>query len=95
MTRLCCCDSSKAAFVPDMPLREVVLQQVVMYSKERPAALVPNLPRHLATPSLMERAGDPAFYDEPELGRTTPPAERPPSQFTPSGQPSLRHPCER
>ena len=46
---------------------------------------VPNLPRHLATPSLMERGGDSAFYDEPELGRTTPPAHTPASRFTPEG----------
>ena len=47
---------------------------------------MPTLPRHLATPDLMERAGDPAFYDEPELARTSPPAaRRPPSEFAPEG----------
>ena len=47
---------------------------------------MPALPRHLATPDLMERAGDPAFYDEPELARTSPPAaRRTPSGLAPEG----------
>ena len=52
---------------------------------DRQSAPVPNLPRHLATPSLMQRAGDPTFYDEPELGRTTPSAKCLTSQFTEAG----------
>ncbi len=52
---------------------------------EGQAARVPAVPRHLATPSLMGRAGDPTYYDEPELGRITPPAEHPPSRFTLAG----------
>ena len=46
---------------------------------------VPGVPGHLAVPELMERAGNAAFYDEPELGRTTPPVQRPTSQFTHTG----------
>ena len=47
---------------------------------------VPTLPRHLATPDLMERAGDPTFYDEPELARASPPAARhTPSEFAAEG----------
>lgn len=46
---------------------------------------MPCVPGHLATPELMVRAGNAAFYDEPEMGRTTPPVQRPISQFTHTG----------
>ncbi|KAK9906731.1 hypothetical protein WJX75_007009 [Coccomyxa subellipsoidea] len=37
----------------------------------------PTVPKHLATPSLMLRAGDAAVYDEPEVDRVTPRGEPP------------------
>ncbi|CAL8462138.1 g1669 [Coccomyxa elongata] len=38
----------------------------------------PTVPKHLATPSLMLRAGDAAVYDEPEVDRITPRGNPPP-----------------
>ncbi|BDA46004.1 hypothetical protein COCOBI_08-0960 [Coccomyxa sp. Obi] len=38
----------------------------------------PTVPKHLATPSLMMRAGDAAVYDEPEVDRVTPRGNPPP-----------------
>ena len=38
----------------------------------------PTVPKHLATPSLMLRAGDAAVYDEPEVDRVTPRGHPPP-----------------
>ncbi len=38
----------------------------------------PTVPKHLATPSLMLRAGDAAVYDEPEVDRVTPRGDPPP-----------------
>ena len=66
----------------------IALQHPRMILKADPGTLrqVPTLPRHLATPDLMERAGDPTFYDEPELARLSPPAaRRMPSDFAPEG----------
>lgn len=37
----------------------------------------PTVPKHLATPSLMLRAGNAAVYDEPEVDRVTPRGEPP------------------
>lgn len=42
----------------------------------------PTVPKHLATPSLMLRAGDAAVYDEPEVDRVTPRGNPPPHAST-------------
>ncbi len=52
-------------------------------ARAKPA--VPGVPSHLAVPGLMARAGNAAFYDEPELGQTTPPVQRSPLQFRHTG----------
>lgn len=37
----------------------------------------PTVPKHLATPTLMQRAGNSAVYDEPEVDRVTPRGDPP------------------